>query len=218
MPIRPPFYTPRLPGAGGGGGGLRIIPRTPSKGEDLTEIIAQALMGYMQGKEMKRGRGLEERKFGLEEEMQPLQKALMQAQTQKLLRPPTEKAPTIAGMRAKRATEVEAVPGTKEFEKIAGKTTEPFTKGRIQQTLGELEAGGAQDMLGMTIEFGSRKDATDHTLRRLGPNWKQLAPEAEEIIDRKWPEKGKVKVGQTIVNPTTGERRKWNGKKWVLIR
>jgi len=63
----------------------------------------------------------------------------------------------------------------------------PFTEGRIQQTLGELEAGGATDMLGTTIPFGSREDAVNHVLRTLGPEWENLAPKARGIIGRKWP-------------------------------
>ena len=80
MPVQPPFYQPKLPGAGGGRGGLRVIPRTPSKGEDIANVLARTLMGIMQGQETKRTRGLEERKMGLEE-------MVGQAQVQKLGQP-----------------------------------------------------------------------------------------------------------------------------------
>ena len=69
----------------------------------------------------------------------------------------------------------------------------PFTKAKIQTTLGELESGGATTLLGQVIKFedladNPRQGATTHVLRKLGRNWKTISPEAVEIIDRKWPD------------------------------
>jgi len=66
MAIRPPIYTPRLPGLGGGGGGIQILPPDQEK-ENISAIIQQALKGYLQGQELKRRRAIEERKMALEE-------------------------------------------------------------------------------------------------------------------------------------------------------
>lgn len=41
--------------------------KTPSKGENITRIIARGLMGLVQGREQKRQAGLEERGMGLQE-------------------------------------------------------------------------------------------------------------------------------------------------------
>lgn len=72
--------------------------------------------------------------------------------------------------------------------KFLGEEKQPFTQGRIQQTLGELESGGAVSIFGTVMPFISGKDAINHAQRKLGPNWKEMAPEAIEIIERKWPE------------------------------
>lgn len=99
---------------------------------------------------------------------------------------------------------------------------EPFTAGAIQKTLGELESGGATTMLGEVIRFEDlaekpREAAINHVLRKLGPDWRTTAPEALEIIDRKWPEEGigegeeKYKVGQTIVKDRITYTYKGNG-------
>ena len=79
-------------------------------------------------------------------------------------------------------TETLAVKGAIERRKS------PFTKSKIQTTLGELESGGATSTFGEVIPFLDRTAAENHALRKLGPNWEAVAPAAKEIIDRKFPE------------------------------
>jgi len=94
-------------------------------------------------------------------------------------------------------------------EAFGRRPTQIFTPGRISQTLGELESGGAASMLGYVIPFGSREDAINHALRKLGPNWEELAPGAKEIIDRKFP--GEVVPDQTKPPDLSGERPSLGG-------
>ncbi len=77
----------------------------------------------------------------------------------------------------------EALTGKREAEteRIENPEEKPiFTKQQIQKALGDLETGE-----------GTRQDAIYTITNALGPNWKQIAPEAEEIINRRWPEKKK---------------------------
>lgn len=76
------------------------------------------------------------------------------------------------------------------------KPTQIFTQGRIAQTLGELESGGAASIFGYVIPFGDKEDMINHALRKLGPNWEQLVPRAREIINRKWPSEEAPQVPQ----------------------
>ncbi len=78
----------------------------------------------------------------------------------------------------------------------------PFTDAKVQQTVGELESGGSISIFGTVIQFSKPEDAINHALRNLGPNWQVVAPEATEIIKRKWPEAKIPKVTQKIA-PTT---------------
>jgi len=105
------MYKPRIPISGGGSIGMRILPRTPSKGENIASAMTKFLTIYKQGQEEKRER---ERQAVLD----PLEEALLRAKIEQMRKP---RAPTIAGMRAGRAAELGLEPGTPEFEKVAGK-------------------------------------------------------------------------------------------------
>jgi len=73
----------------------------------------------------------------------------------------------------------------------------PFTDAKVQQVLGELESGGAVSIFGTVMPFTKPEDAINHALRNLGPNWQQIAPEAAEIIKRKFP-KADIKITTPI--------------------
>jgi len=81
---------------------------------------------------------------------------------------------------------------TQEFYQnlISGYRTpeRPFTDAKIQQTVGELESGGAVSIFGTVMPFSRSEDAINHLLRNLGPNWQKIAPEAAAIIKERWPE------------------------------
>ncbi len=90
---------------------------------------------------------------------------------------------------------------TQEFYQnlISGYRTpeRPFTDAKIQQTVGEIQSGGAVSIFGTVMPFARSEDAIHHMLRNLGPNWPKIAPEAAKIIKKKWPEakiKGVVKI------------------------
>jgi len=216
------------------------IPYDPAS--DPRQYLTQALQQF--GESSLARRQKEQFQKGLSPTMTPmqlLQKALQSgypmreamgvarmAPTAKSLSPSQQLANRKAERKLTTINQLEAIPPEQRTKQQQAKldkmlegltSKEPFTQGRIQQTLGELEAGGAQNIFGETIEFSNHEAATDHILRRLGPKWKQLAPEAVEIIDRKWPEKEeKIKIGQIVFNPDTGKRIKWNGKRWVPIQ
>lgn len=103
----------------------------------------------------------------------------------------------------------------------------PFTEAKVQTVLGELESGGSVSIFGTVMPFSKPEDAINHVLRNLGPNWQKVAPEAAEIIKRKFP---KANIEQKIITQKTaneigdirpdqyGVMRKWNGKGWELIK
>lgn len=89
--------------------------------------------------------------------------------------------------------------GAAAKKKFLGAERQPFTEGAIAKTLGELESGGAKSIWGLDVmQFGKgergRQNAINHALRNLGPDWPQIAPEAAEIIERKWP-------GEQLLSP-----------------
>lgn len=77
-------------------------------------------------------------------------------------------------------------PEAREFEEVKVGLKTPFTKGKIQTTLGELESGGSKTIYGMVVKFRNRQEAVNHVLRNLGPDWETISPEAKAIIDEKW--------------------------------
>lgn len=92
---------------------------------------------------------------------------------------------------------------TQEFYQnlISGYRTpeRPFTDAKIQQTIGELESGGAVSIFGTVMPFSRPQDAINHLLRNLGPNWQKIAPEAARIIKERWPE---AKISIDVVKIT----------------
>lgn len=74
----------------------------------------------------------------------------------------------------------------------------PFTEGRIQQTLGELESGGSTSLLGHVIPFRNREGYINHALRKLGPDWLEIAPEAADMINRKFPDLPPISAPRTF--------------------
>jgi hypothetical protein len=62
-----------------------------------------------------------------------------------------------------------------------------FTAAHIQQTLGELQSKGATSIMGVVVPFMSAEDAVNHAVRKLGPDWQTIAPEAKAIIEKNWP-------------------------------
>ena len=125
---------------------------------------------------------------------------------------------------------------TQEFYQnlISGYRTpeRPFTDAKIQQTIGEIQSGGAVSIFGTVMPFRRSEDAINHMLRNLGPNWPKIAPEAARIIKGKWP-KAKIEgvmkitkpqgfeIGQRIIH-TNGGTYEYTGqegdKAWKLIK
>lgn len=108
----------------------------------------------------------------------------------------------------------------------------PFTDAKIQQTVGELESGGAVSIFGTVMPFSRPEDAINHMLRNLGTNWQKIAPEAARIIKKRWPKakvSGVVKItkpqefeiGQRIIH-TNGGTYEYTGqpgeKAWRLVK
>lgn len=108
----------------------------------------------------------------------------------------------------------------------------PFTDAKIQQTVGEIQSGGAISIFGTVMPFSRSEDAINHMLRNLGPNWQKISPEAAELIKEKWPEakiKGVVKItkpqefqiGQRIIH-TNGGIYEYTGEPgenaWKLVK
>ena len=74
----------------------------------------------------------------------------------------------------------------------------PFTEGRIQQTLGEMESGGSTSIYGHVMQFRDRAQYIDHALRKLGPDWLEIAPEAAEIINKRFPDEPQISATRTF--------------------
>jgi len=95
--------------------------------------------------------------------------------------------------------------GTKDWERVLGVRSE--RSAAIQKVLGELEAGGwVHGMTGVAMKFKNRQEAINHVLANIGRDWRKVAPEAIEIINRKWSGGKEGAEPITATNPKTGKQ------------
>jgi hypothetical protein len=79
----------------------------------------------------------------------------------------------------------------KEVARIKGEaelTKPPFTKAYILKGLGDLKTGAPTSIMGIAEPMlMSLEDHIGHATKEFGPNWYEVAPEAFEIIQAKFP-------------------------------
>lgn len=88
--VNVPFYQPRLPIGGGGGGVFQPRGGTPYKssmGADIASALMQAATGYLGGQEQARTRGLDERSQAIMDALRQTQTGLVEKQTSMLGEP-----------------------------------------------------------------------------------------------------------------------------------
>lgn len=64
----------------------------------------------------------------------------------------------------------------------------PFTRGKIETSIGVLKSGGEKTLFGNVIAFKDQKARVNYMLRQLGEDWMEYAPEAVDIINQQSPE------------------------------
>jgi hypothetical protein len=74
-----------------------------------------------------------------------------------------------------------------------------FTAANIQRGLGELTTGAPTSVLGMPLEvLDTKEDFIKHATTLWGPNWKDIVPEAVDLINTKFP--GEKEMTQLIID------------------
>lgn len=68
----------------------------------------------------------------------------------------------------------------------AGAEKQPFTSGKVETVLGNLQNKGMRDPYNNIIPFGNKTRAIEYVRSQLGPNWRELEPRAGEIIDKNY--------------------------------
>lgn len=143
---------------------LYTMPRQPSKGEHIGKIIAQALMGYMQGREKKRQTGLEERQMGLEE-------AVGQARIGDLQQPKAREEITKMQLDF-----LKALPTEKRAEVIEAMVTKPIASIMMGQPAAAAERTAIAKTRASIDALDNLKTLFDSAQTETGPIVGRIAP------------------------------------------
>ncbi|NVM22094.1 MAG: hypothetical protein HWN68_09990 [Desulfobacterales bacterium] len=158
----------------------------------------QSFMNVLRAKALKRQQDVEQRKLGMQEELQPGRVSLMDAQRKyyeaRARGEVPEQAMSIADFLASVPEDMKASYRVGPEGGFTGGYISPETEPRvhtphyIQQILGQLQTGSPYSPFGIPMEtLTTPEEYIAFATKNLGPEWQKHAPRAVDIINKKFP-------------------------------